>query len=96
MKASAKVGTARNKPLMRNAGRPTTVAKTAAKTVAAGTATQNGSPTLPVSDAANARLQPPTEHFRELLGAAARDQAIAGGWSAAAVSAGRWIDWSGT
>jgi 2-polyprenyl-6-methoxyphenol hydroxylase-like FAD-dependent oxidoreductase len=32
---------------------------------------------VPVSDAANARLQPPTEHFRELLGAAARDQAIA-------------------
>src|SRR5262249_5407736 len=32
---------------------------------------------VPVSDAANARLQPPTPHFRELLTAAARDQAIA-------------------
>ena len=32
---------------------------------------------VPVSDAANARLQPPTLHFRELLMAAARDQAIA-------------------
>jgi 2-polyprenyl-6-methoxyphenol hydroxylase-like FAD-dependent oxidoreductase len=30
-----------------------------------------------VSDAANARLAPPTPHFRELLGAAARDQTIA-------------------
>jgi 2-polyprenyl-6-methoxyphenol hydroxylase-like FAD-dependent oxidoreductase len=32
---------------------------------------------LPVSDASNARLRPPSAHFRELLGAAARDQAIA-------------------
>jgi hypothetical protein len=32
---------------------------------------------IPVSDAANARLQPPAPPFRELLGAAARNQAIA-------------------
>ena len=32
---------------------------------------------VPVSDAANARLQPPAPPFRELLGAAARDQAVA-------------------
>jgi hypothetical protein len=32
---------------------------------------------LPVSDAANARVLPPTAHFRELLAAAARDPAVA-------------------
>jgi hypothetical protein len=32
---------------------------------------------VPVSDAANARLRPPTPHFRELLGASARNQAVA-------------------
>ena len=32
---------------------------------------------LPVSDAANARVLPPTPHFRELLAAAARDRAVA-------------------
>ena len=32
---------------------------------------------VPVSEAANARLQPPTPHFRELLAAAARDQRVA-------------------
>ena len=32
---------------------------------------------VPVSDASNARLQPPAPHFRELLAAAARNQEIA-------------------
>ncbi len=32
---------------------------------------------VPVSDASNARLQPPTPHVRQILGAATRDQAIA-------------------
>jgi hypothetical protein len=32
---------------------------------------------LPVSDAANARVLPPSPHFRELLAAAARDHAVA-------------------
>src|SRR5215813_3038855 len=32
---------------------------------------------VPVSDAANARLQPPTTHFRALMAAAACDQAVA-------------------
>jgi hypothetical protein len=32
---------------------------------------------VPVSDASNARLQPPSAHYRELLAAAARDQTIA-------------------
>ena len=32
---------------------------------------------VPVSDACNARLQPPAPHFRELLMAAARDQGVA-------------------
>jgi hypothetical protein len=32
---------------------------------------------VPVSDASNARLQPPTPHFRQILGAAAANQAIA-------------------
>jgi 2-polyprenyl-6-methoxyphenol hydroxylase-like FAD-dependent oxidoreductase len=32
---------------------------------------------VPVSDAANARVQPPTPRFRDLLAAAARDQAVA-------------------
>jgi 2-polyprenyl-6-methoxyphenol hydroxylase-like FAD-dependent oxidoreductase len=32
---------------------------------------------LPVSDACNARLQPPTPHFRQLLIAATQDQAVA-------------------
>jgi len=32
---------------------------------------------VPVSDASNARLRPPAPHFRELLGAASREQAIA-------------------
>jgi hypothetical protein len=32
---------------------------------------------VPVSDASNARLQPPSAHFRELLAAAARHQAVA-------------------
>jgi flavin-dependent dehydrogenase len=32
---------------------------------------------LPVSEAANARLQPPQPQFRDLLAAAARDQAVA-------------------
>jgi hypothetical protein len=32
---------------------------------------------VPVSDAANARVQPPTPQFRDLLAAAARDQAVA-------------------
>jgi hypothetical protein len=32
---------------------------------------------VPVSDACNTRLQPPAPHFRELLGAAARDQSLA-------------------
>jgi hypothetical protein len=32
---------------------------------------------VPVSDASNARLQPPTAHIRQILGAASRDQALA-------------------
>jgi hypothetical protein len=32
---------------------------------------------VPVSDASNARLQPPTAHFRQILGAASRDQTLA-------------------
>jgi hypothetical protein len=32
---------------------------------------------VPVSDASNARLRPPTDHVRALLGAAAQNQAIA-------------------
>jgi 2-polyprenyl-6-methoxyphenol hydroxylase-like FAD-dependent oxidoreductase len=32
---------------------------------------------VPVSDACNSRLQPPAPHFRELLGAAVRDQSLA-------------------
>jgi hypothetical protein len=36
---------------------------------------------VPVSDAANARLQPPTPHVRQILGAATRDQAIANAYA---------------
>jgi hypothetical protein len=32
---------------------------------------------VPVSDASNARLQPPTAHFRQLLAAASRNQGVA-------------------
>jgi hypothetical protein len=37
---------------------------------------------VPVSDAANARLRPPSPQFRDLLGAAARDQAVADAYAA--------------
>jgi hypothetical protein len=46
--AKANVVTARNRPRIRSAGRPTTTAKAAVKATASGTASQNVRPTLAV------------------------------------------------